>query len=562
MIDTIDEGIAQETQVQNGFVRHDFREVPVHALQESPTNPRRSFDPAKLRELAQSIRSQGVLVPLIVRDLDLDRFEVVAGARRFRAARLAELASVPVRVVQLTDTQVLEYQLIENAIREDVHPYEEAMAYKALLETSEPRYEVASIAAKTGWRITHIYQRLRLAELIPEAAEVFQANQIAAGHAVLIARLPQQQQKNALTAAFREDWRTKEKQAIPVRELAQWIRENVMLTLADAVFDYEDAELVPAAGACVACPKRTGANTALFDDFAQDDRCMDAACFKSKVDAHIALQKQNTDGLIQITRAYYTNIKGEEKVLTRNEYTIIEPQEQAQEGENPAAEPMPCSKATSAIVVEGPGKRGEVVHVCADPECEVHGKPNYRAEQEAAERERQKAWKRQQEQQQKNRENNRRLFDAVLDRLPKTLTRDDYETLVVATIERLRYEEWDAVCERYNMNTDEVREPDAASFELRKRAQEATELQLIRMLMELALLSSGWSEEPLEHNDPLASAARRYDVALTAKKMPKMKRAKGAKGNGVRKPSKAKPGRNRAAKGKTTKKTARAGGAA
>ncbi len=138
-------------------------------------NPQRirveSFDETKLHELAQSIRSQGVLVPLIVRDLDLDRFEVVAGARRFRAARLAELASVPVRVVQLTDTQVLEYQLIENAIREDVHPYEEAMAYKTLLETSEPRYDVASIAAKTGRSITHVYQRLRLAELIPEAAD-------------------------------------------------------------------------------------------------------------------------------------------------------------------------------------------------------------------------------------------------------------------------------------------------------------------------------------------------------------------------------------------------------
>ena len=71
-------------------------------FRKSPTNPRRSFDETKLQELAQSLRSQGVLVPLIVRDFDLDRFEVVAGARRFRAARLAELASVPVRVVQLS----------------------------------------------------------------------------------------------------------------------------------------------------------------------------------------------------------------------------------------------------------------------------------------------------------------------------------------------------------------------------------------------------------------------------------------------------------------------------
>ena len=129
---------------------------------------------------------------------------------------------------------------------------------------------------------------------------------------------------------------------------------------------------------------------------------MDAACFKAKVDAHIAQQKEKSAGLIQITRAYYTNNKGEEKVLTRNEYTIIESEKPADVAEDPAQQPQ-CSKATSAIVVEGPGKRGEIVHVCADPESEVHGKPNFRAEQEAAERERQKEWKRQEEQRQKHR---------------------------------------------------------------------------------------------------------------------------------------------------------------
>ena len=169
-----------------------------------------------------------------------------------------------------------------------------------------------------------------------------------------------------------------------------------------------------------------------------------------------------------------------------------------------------------------------------------------------------KAWKRQQEQQLKNRENNRRLLDAFLDRIPKTLTRDDYETLVPATIERLQYEAWDAVCERYVINTDEVREPDAAGFELRKRAQEATQPQLIRMLMDLALLPSGWSDEPLEYNDPLASVARRYEVSLTAKKTPKAKSAKcEPKKKGGWRPAKAKTPRNVVAK-----KTARAGGAA
>jgi hypothetical protein len=94
-----------------------------------------------------------------------------------------------------------------------------------------------------------------------------------------------------------------------------------------------------------------------------------------------------------------------------------------------------------------------------------YGEPNYRAEQEAAERARQREWKRQQEQRQKNRDKNRRLLDAVLDCIPKALTRADYETLALAAIERLQYEDWEAVCDYYAINTDEVQEPDAAAFE-------------------------------------------------------------------------------------------------
>ena len=221
----------------------DFRTLAIDQLRESSTNPRRTFNEAKLQELAQSIRSQGILVPLIVRKTAPEIFEVVAGARRFRAAQLTELFALPVRIVELTNSEAVTLQLVENAIREDVHPYEEAMAYKSLLESAEPPCDVASISLKTGRSVTHIYGRLRMAELIPEAAEVFQANQLTAGHAVLIARLPQEQQKEALKAAFRQNWQSKEKHAVPVRELAQWIRDTLMLTLADAVFDREDPSL-------------------------------------------------------------------------------------------------------------------------------------------------------------------------------------------------------------------------------------------------------------------------------------------------------------------------------
>jgi len=502
----------------------DFRTLAIDQLRESPTNPRRTFNEVKLQELAQSIRSQGILVPLVVRKTAPETFEVVAGARRFRAAQLTELFALPVRIVELTNSEAITLQLVENAIREDVHPYEEAMAYKALLESAEPPYDVAAIAFKTGRSVTHIYGRLRMAELIPEAAEVFQANQMTAGHAVLIARLPQEQQKEALKAAFRQDWQSKEKHAVPVRELAQWIRDNLMLTLTDAVFDREDPSLFPPAGACIHCPKRTGANTALFDDFFQDDdRCLLASCFHKKVEAHIARQKQNIEGLIQITRAHYTNGKGEEPILTRSEYTVIDPKKQKDPED---AETASCANATSAIVMDSSGKRGEILQVCTDPECAIHGKPNHRAEREAVSRQREEERKSRQQECEKNQETTRSLLDEVLNRIPKVLARADYEMLLFAVIERLNYEDWEALTERYQLDTDEKREPDAAAFELRKVAESATDSQLIRMLFELALLPFGYSDEQLEQTNPLTNAARRYEALLTAKKADEVARCK------------------------------------
>jgi ParB family chromosome partitioning protein len=129
-------------------VTTEYRNVPLTALEESKTNPRRVFDDAALKELAESIRSQGVLSPLLVRPIADHRFEIVAGARRYRAALMAEADSIPVRIVPLTDAQALEAQLIENLQRRDVHPLEEAQGFRALLNLDEPKYSIEQIAAK------------------------------------------------------------------------------------------------------------------------------------------------------------------------------------------------------------------------------------------------------------------------------------------------------------------------------------------------------------------------------------------------------------------------------
>jgi len=94
----------------------EYRNLPLNVLTESTTNPRRSFDDVSLKELAESIRSQGVLSPLLVRPLTEQSFEIVAGARRYRAAQIAEVPTVPVRIVHLTDAEALEAQLVELSI--------------------------------------------------------------------------------------------------------------------------------------------------------------------------------------------------------------------------------------------------------------------------------------------------------------------------------------------------------------------------------------------------------------------------------------------------------------
>ena len=96
---------------QNAVNNHEYRSVSITALAESVTNPRKRFDPKSLEELAASFKTQGILAPLLVRELEESKYEVVAGARRLRAAKLAELEKLPVRVVKLTDAEAIEAQL-------------------------------------------------------------------------------------------------------------------------------------------------------------------------------------------------------------------------------------------------------------------------------------------------------------------------------------------------------------------------------------------------------------------------------------------------------------------
>ena len=340
-----------------------FQFLAIDTIHESTTNPRRTFDEAKLRELAESIKHNGLIQPITVRPNN-EGFEIVAGARRFRAAQIAELFSIPARIVEIDDAQALEWQLVENSQRVDVHPYEEAQGFQRLLDI--PGYDVAALVEKSGKSASHIYARLSLLQLIPTVAEAFTQERITASHANLIARLPQDVQANAYEQCWRKDWQDKEPHLLPAKHLAAWIQANLYLSLADAPFDREDPTLNPTAGACVTCPRRSGYNTALFADVVSD-QCLDSSCYHVKVEAFLDREIAAHPGLVQIENGWRNPKEQRPGAVQRVHIREIEAVT-----ENPDAEPVtPCQSAKAAIVVYGK-QLGRKLTVCTDKHCPVH----------------------------------------------------------------------------------------------------------------------------------------------------------------------------------------------
>lgn len=171
--------------------------VPLEQLVESGHNARRRFNPAKLEELAASIREQGIIEPLVVRPFPLNgdtQYEIVAGARRFRASKIAQRTAVPCVIREYSDGAVLELQIIENIQREDLDPLEEAAGYHALIESDKSRYSAAFIANRIGRSEKYVWDTLRLLNLIPDAQQHLEHGRITRSHAVLLARLTPKQQ--------------------------------------------------------------------------------------------------------------------------------------------------------------------------------------------------------------------------------------------------------------------------------------------------------------------------------------------------------------------------------
>lgn len=264
--------------------------VALSEIVASKTNPRREFH--EMDELVASVSREGVIQPVLVRPLPASRksetpamvkYELVCGERRHRASGKAGLLSIPAMSIVLTDDEVLELQIVENGQRADVHPMDEAEAFEALEKLLRDRHQdaLSEIAGRVGKTRAHVIRRMALLSLPKMARAAFRKGLFTQETAILIARIPNDKLRDSAA-----DHIVKDEDLRDTKSARDFIEDNFMLSLGNAPFNRSDAMLLPAAGACAACPKRTGNQRTLFADVAESDVCADPVCFAAKRDAH------------------------------------------------------------------------------------------------------------------------------------------------------------------------------------------------------------------------------------------------------------------------------------
>ena len=180
------------TQEENGL-----KKLPLHKIEPNPDQPRRDFDPEELEELAESIRTHGVIQPLTVREMANGYYQIIAGERRWRASRLAGLEEIPAVIIEADDKKAMELALIENLQRSDLNPVEEANGYDALIREYGLTQEEA--AARVGKSRPAVANALRLLSLCEGVLDKVRSGELTAGHARAILQL--KSEKKQLEAA-------------------------------------------------------------------------------------------------------------------------------------------------------------------------------------------------------------------------------------------------------------------------------------------------------------------------------------------------------------------------
>jgi ParB family chromosome partitioning protein len=496
----------------------EVQEICLDRIQESRGNPRRFFDETKLLELAGNIKVHGVLQPVLVRPSPggpEGAFELVAGARRFRASKLAGKLTIPATVRELNDAECREIQLIENLQRADIHELDEALGYRALRDLNPELYTVETIAAKMGKSSKYVYGRMKLVDLIPVVQTAFYEGRLTVAHALEIARLQPRDQERALAECFPGHrsvtaiLKDRKAEAVSVRELREWVEREIHLDLKNAPFDAADCNLLPAAGPCTACPKRTGNNPLLFAEIRNKSLCTDPACYKAKIHALVQLRVrplvERGQKPLQVSEVPYW------QAHTKAANTIYEGQYRRTEREGE------CADTQVAVVVDG-RKAGTVLHICTSEKCKTHGRTSrYEVSPQEREQRRKIALAARIQ-----KEARLRILQAVRQELPEALSRPDFEMVALDYFRRLGHDNHHRLFRVYGWEEKKLKTSwGGFSVEHEKLAQDQirsmTIADLNRFMVTCALVSDLYyggygGDDVLSKDSNLAQGASRYKV--------------------------------------------------
>ncbi len=246
--------------------------IPLLQISEDPNQPRKTFDDKAVHELADSIKQQGVLQPILVRP-DADGYMIVCGERRYRASVIAGLETIPATVRNLSDDEALEIQITENLQRKDVDPLEEAESFLVMID--KMGYSATDIASKIGKDEKFVVRRLKINGLIPELKTWMKEHLLPIGHAERLAILDHKVQTEFFQSRVGYGM-----EGYTLKSLMNWITSFAEKKLSNANFDIHLANYIDGIPACTAC----NFNTSVYSLFADKEEgiCTNRKCFLEK----------------------------------------------------------------------------------------------------------------------------------------------------------------------------------------------------------------------------------------------------------------------------------------
>ena len=250
--------------------REELRSLPVDLVQRGRYQPRRDFNPEALEELANSIRTQGLMQPIVVRPVGGERYEIIAGERRWRAAQMAGLGEIPAIVRDVPDEAAIAMALIENIQRENLNPIEEAVALQRLQQEFGLTHEqIAEAVGKSRTTVTNI---MRLLALAPEVRDHLEAGRLEMGHGRALLGLPPEQQVTVAREVLEKDLTVRETEAV-VRRMQAPARPAAPAPAAEnADIRRLERELSEIVGAAIAIEHKAGGKGRMVISYASLDQ--------------------------------------------------------------------------------------------------------------------------------------------------------------------------------------------------------------------------------------------------------------------------------------------------